>query len=72
VLRGAQQVLGSYTLQATLQHIVTEISAVADSVTARILAAEALASYASIHPLYIQARPFSHSLLATLPRCPSK
>lgn len=52
-----QQLLGSYTLQATLQNIVNDLFAVADSVAARILAADNLASYASIHPLYIQATP---------------
>ena len=52
----AQQILGAYTLQSTLQAVVTDIYGIADSVSARITAAVNLASYASIHPLYIQAR----------------
>ena len=68
-MRCAQELLGSYTLQAALQNIVNDMSAVADSVTTRILAAENLASYASIHPLYIQATPFLPTSSRPPPLC---
>lgn len=48
---------GSYTLQPQMLAIVDGLSGVADSVSGRIVTAEQLASYSSIHPLYIQVGP---------------
>lgn len=52
-----QSLQGSYVLRAKLVAVVNSVLAVSGAVEADITAAEALASYASIHPLYLQARP---------------
>ena len=49
-----QSITGSYTLQPKMQAIVNGFVNISNDAVANITAAEALASYASIHPFYIE------------------
>jgi hypothetical protein len=60
-----QSLQGSYVLRAKLVAVVDSVLAVSGAVEGDITAAEALASYASIHPLYLQARPAGRRVPAT-------
>ena len=58
-----QSITGSYTLQPKLQAIVDGFVNISNDAVANITAAEALASYDSIHPFYLEvslARIVSH------------
>ena len=51
-----QSIEGGYTLQPKMQAIVNGFEALSDTAVANITAAESLASYENIHPLYIEVR----------------
>jgi len=52
--RVMQSIEGGYTLQPKMQAIVSGFEDLSDTAVANITAAESLASYDNIHPLYIQ------------------
>ncbi|BDA48981.1 hypothetical protein COCOBI_13-0910 [Coccomyxa sp. Obi] len=53
-----QAIEGAYTLQSKLLSVVDGVSDISNEVTQRLQDTESLASYDTIHPLYIQAKTF--------------
>ena len=53
-LRCLQSITGSYTLQPKMQAIVNGFVNISNDAAVNITAAEALASYGSIHPFYLE------------------
>ncbi|CAL8463863.1 g3398 [Coccomyxa elongata] len=56
--QAVQAIEGAYTLQSKLLAVVDGVSGISDNVTQRLRSTESLASYDTIHPLYIQAKSF--------------
>ena len=63
LLPHVQTLQGQFVLRAKLSAVVASVIAVSGAVERDLTSAEALASYESIHPLYLQAAPPQHAIL---------